>query len=138
MASFSFERKINLPIEKTWSLLGDFTKSPGPEVQIEVEKEGDPNTGGTGTIRTITIGKIRVREILDTVDPPHSFAYRIIGGAPMKEYVGKVDFEDHEGSTMIHWHADLKPKIPLTGSICCKVARNAANSLIDSVEKNHT
>ena len=138
MASYTFERKINLPVEKVWSLIGDFTKSPGPEIKVEVEKEGDPSAGGAGTIRMITIGKVRVREILDTVNPPHSFTYRILGGAPMKEYHGKVNFEDKEGSTIIHWHADLKPKIPLTGGICCKVAKGAVNGLINAVERHHT
>lgn len=138
MASYTVHREIKLPIEKVWSLIGDFTNSPGPEVKVEVEKEGDPSTGGAGTIRTVIIGKVRVREILDTANPPHSFTYRIIGGAPMKEYHGKVNFEDKAGSTIIHWEANLKPKIPLTGGICCKVAKGAVNGLIDSMVKNHT
>jgi len=138
MASYTLEREIKLPVEKVWSLIGDFTQSPGPEIRVEVEKGGDPGAGGAGTIRTITIGKVRVREILDTADPPHSFTYRILGGAPMKEYHGKVSFEDKKGSTIIRWQGDLKPKIPFAGGICCKVAKGAVNGLIDSVEKNHT
>ncbi len=88
--------------------------------------------------RTITIGKVRVREILDIANPPYSFKYRILGGAPMKKYHGEVNFEGKQDSTIIHWKADLKPKIPFTGGICCKAAKGAVNSLIDSVEKNHT
>jgi hypothetical protein len=138
MASFTFERKVNLPVEKIWSLIGDFTKSPGPEIKVEVEKEGDPAKGGAGTIRTITIGKVCVKEILDTANPPSSFTYRIIAGPPMKEYLGKVNFEDKDGATIIHWQADIKPKIPFTGPILCMVAKGAVNSLIDAIEKNHT
>jgi hypothetical protein len=122
MASYTIERKISLPIEKVWSLIEDFTKSPAPEIKVEVEKEGDPSAGGAGTIRMITIGKVRVREILDRANPPYSFTYRMLGGAPIKEYHGKVDFKDKEGSTIIHWHADLKRKIPFTGGICCRTA----------------
>jgi hypothetical protein len=137
MASYTLERKVNLPVGKVWSLIGDFTKSPSPEIKVEVEKEGDSDAGGAGTIRTITIGKVRIREILDTANPPHSFTYRILGGAPLKEYHGKVDFEDKAGSTIIHWHADLKPKIPLTGGICSKLAKGTVKALIDAVEKHH-
>ena len=137
MASFTFERKVNLPVEKTWSLIGDFTKSPGPEIKVEVEKEGDPDKGGAGTIRTITIGKVCVKEILDTANPPNSFTYRIIAGPPMKEYLGTVNFKDDAGATMICWSAYIKPKIPFTGPILCMVAKNAVNSLINAVEKNH-
>ena len=138
MATCSLKRKIDLPIEKVWSLIGDFTKSPAPEIKIEVEKEGDPSAGGVGTIRMITIGKTRVREILDTVNPPHSLTYRIIGGAPMKEYHGMFNLEAKEGTTIYHWHADIKPKIPLTGGILCRVAKGAVSTFIDALEMHHT
>ena len=136
MVSYTFARTVQLPVDKVWSLIGDFTKSPGPGIRVEVEKVGDPRAGGAGTIRTITIGKVRVRELLETANPPHSFTYRILSGAPMKEYRGDVRFEPKENSTTIHWHADLKPKIPFTGRICCKAAKDAANRLIDEVEKH--
>jgi len=138
MASLDFERKVNLPIEKVWSLIGDFTATPGPDIKVEVEKEGDPNKGGAGTIRTITIGKVRVKEILDTANPPNSFTYRILSGAPMKEYHGNVTFEDRDGATVIHWQSEIKPKIPFTGPILVKVTKGAVNGLIDAVEKYHT
>ena len=138
MATCSIKREIDLPIEKVWSLIGDFTKSPAPEIEIEVEKEGDPSAGGVGSIRMITIGKTRVREILDTVNPPHSLTYRIIGGAPMKEYHGKVNLEGKGDITIYRWHARIKPKIPLTGYILCRVAKGAINTYIDALEKHHT
>ena len=138
MATLTLARKVNLPIEKVWSLIGDFTASPGPDIKVEVEKEGDPNKGGAGTIRIITIGKVRVKEILDTANPPNSFTYRILSGAPMKEYHGKVNFEDRDGATMIYWQSEIKPKIPFTGPILVKVTKGAVNDLIDAVEKYHT
>ncbi len=137
MPSYSFERTINLPIEKVWSLIGDFTQSPGPDISVTVEKDGDPKAGGAGTTRKIKIGKVCVREILDTADPPRGFTYRILSGAPMKNYIGKVAFEDKSGRTLIRWSADLTPKIPFTGGICWKVAKGAIQKLIDSAEKHH-
>ena len=137
MAVYSFRREVNLPIEKVWSLIGDFTKSPGPAIKVEVEKEGDKDANGVGTIRKITIGKLCVREILDSANPPYTFTYRILSGAPMKEYLGKVRFEPKENSTIIYWSADLTPKIPFTGWICSKVASDAQHCLIDEVEKSN-
>jgi carbon monoxide dehydrogenase subunit G len=80
---------------------------------LKLKKRGDPSAGGVGSIRMITIGKTRVREILDTVNPPHSLTYRIIGGAPMKEYHGKVNLEGKGDITIYRWHARIKPKILL-------------------------
>jgi Polyketide cyclase / dehydrase and lipid transport len=137
MAVYSFSREIKLPIEKVWSLIGDFTKAPSPEIKVEVEKEGDMEANGIGTIRKLTIGKLCVREILDSANPPYAFTYRILSGAPMKEYLGKVRFEPKENSTIIYWSADLTPKIPFTGWICSKVASDAQHCLIDEVEKSN-
>lgn len=138
MASFTLERKVNLPVEKVWSLIGDFASTPGPDIKVEVEKGGDPERHGVGMVRTITIGKVCVKEVLEEAVPPDSFTYRIIGGAPMKEYVGKVRFEDDGGATRIRWQGDITPKIPFTGPILVRVAKGAVNGLIDSVEKHHT
>lgn len=132
MASYTLERTVRLPIAEVWALLADFTRSPGPGIEVEVEKEGDPNAGGIGTIRRVTIGKLQAREILDTVDPPHSFTYRMLDGAPMKDYRARVDLTEEEGATVIHWHADFKPKVPFTGGILGRMAKGTVNDFIDA------
>jgi transcription initiation factor TFIIIB Brf1 subunit/transcription initiation factor TFIIB len=136
MTVYSFRREVNLPVEKVWSLLGNFTKVPSSEIEVLVEKEGDSETNGVGTIRKITIGKVCIREILDSANPPCSFTYRILSGAPMKEYLGKVKLEPRESSTIIHWSAELTPKIPLTGWLCSWIASDSQNRLIDAVENS--
>jgi len=138
MASFAIERTVNISIEKVWAMIGDFSKAPTPDISVVVEKKGDLKAAGVGTVRRITIGKVCVKEELESANPPNAFTYRILSGAPMKEYRGTVTFTDIGGKTLIRWSADLKPKIPLTGAICCRVAKGAANQLIDSIEKHHT
>jgi carbon monoxide dehydrogenase subunit G len=138
MSCFSFERTLQFPRADIWPLIGDFARSPGPEIKVTVEKEGDKAAAGAGTIRTITVGNVRVREVLEAANPPASFTYRIIGGAPMKEYKANVTLRDSDGNTVIRWDADLKPKFPLTGGICCRVAKSTANKLINAIEKTLT
>ena len=138
MASYSFERTLNIPIEKLWSVIGDFSKSPSPDIPITLEKQGDPKAGGAGTIRTIKIGNMSFREILDTADPPRGFTYKILSGVPVREYIGRVKFEDRSGRTLVRWSGDLKPMIPFTGGICCKIAKGMVQRFIDSVEKHHS
>jgi len=135
MATFSVERKLNFPRADVWPRIGDFTRSPGPGIEVVVEKEGDQAAGGAGTMRTITIGKVRVREVLEAANPPSSFTYRIVGGAPMKEYQAVVTLSEADGGTVIRWDAKLRPRFPLTGSICCGVAERTVSQLIDAVEK---
>ena len=135
MTVYSFKREVNLPVEKVWSVLGDFTKAPSSETEVLLEKEGGRDTNGAGTIRKITIGKVCVREILDSANPSYSFAYRILSGALIKKYLGDVRLEPRESSTIIHWSAELIPKIPLTGWICSRIASDSQHRLIDAVKK---
>lgn len=136
MTVYSFRREVNLPVEKVWSLLGDFTKAPSSEIEVLVEKEGDRETNGVGTIRKITIRKVCVREILDSANPPYSFTYRILSGVPIKEYLGNVRLEPRESSTIIHWSAELTSKIPLTGWLCSWIASDSQHRLIDAVKNS--
>jgi len=136
MTSFTLSRMVDLPAEKVWKIAGNFTKSPGPGVLIEVEKQGDPDAHGVGAVRAITIGKVRVRERLDSIDPPKSFAYTILSGAPIKNHSGKAEFIPKGSSTEIRWSGEFSPKIPFTGWICCKVSKGAVNGLIDEIEKS--
>ena len=78
MTAFAIEREIDLPPEKAFSIISDFTRPPSPNIPIEVEKEGDLESHGVGTIRTITIGMVRVRERLESVNPPNFFTYTIL------------------------------------------------------------
>ena len=137
MASFVLERTVNLPIEKLWSLLADFSKAPASDTPVTVLKAGDPKANGIGTIRKITIGRACVEERLESATPHSGFTYRVLSGAPMKAYLGTVSLKDVGGKTLVRWSAELTPKIPMTGAICSKLAKRVANLLIDSVVREH-
>ena len=101
MEAFVIERKINLPLEKVWMVMGEFNQSRNHGIQVVVEKEGDPGAYGAGMIRTLTKGDVCVREILDSVNPPDSIAYRIIDNPFMDDYHGRIFFKDENGATII-------------------------------------
>lgn len=135
MTSFTLIRKVNIPVEKVWEKVGDFTKSPGPGILVDVARQGDPNSDGIGAERIITIGKLRVRERLEAVDPPKSFRYTILSGAPIKAHAGKAEFIPKGNSTEIRWSGEFSPKIPFTGWLCSKISKGGINRLIDEIEK---
>ena len=134
MTSFTIIREIESPVEKVWDIVGNFMESPGPGITVTVEEKGDHAAGGVGAVREITIGKVCVRERLESINPPHSFSYRVLSGAPMKDYLAHVEFSLKDNTTIVQWKVELTPKIPLTGWICCKVSKGAVNSYLDEVE----
>lgn len=132
MPAFVLTRKVDVPADRVWGLCGDFTKSPGPGVLVQVEKNGDPHIGAE---RTITIGSVKVRERLVAVDPSRSFSYTVLSGAPMKEHLAKVELNPHGSSTEIRWSVEFKPKVPGIGWIVSMVTKKAINQYIDEIEK---
>ena len=132
MPSFLLVRNVDVPADRVWGLCGDFTKSPGPGVVVQVEKEGNPHVGAE---RTITIGSVKVRERLVAVDPPRGFSYTILSGAPMKEHLAKAEFIPRGATTEIRWNVEFKPKVPGIGWIVGMVTKKAVNQFIDEIEK---
>ncbi len=137
MATFTITRKLELPSEKVWATVTDFTRAPSPAIIIEIEEKGDPEENGIGAIRNINIKGAKARERLESVDAPNSISYRMLSGAPVKEYVGTVNVVAQDGATLINWDVKLIPKIPGIGWIVAMVIRKAINRFIDAIEEGH-
>ena len=137
MATFTITRKLDLPSEEVWATVSDFTRAPSPAIIIEVEQEGDPESNGIGAIRNINIKGAKARERLESVDAPNSITYRMLSGAPVKEYSGTVNVLAQDGATLIKWDVKLIPKIPGIGWIVAMVIKRAVNRYIDAIEEGH-
>ena len=137
MKTFTIIRELDLPSEKAFAISSDFTRSPGPAIKVEVEKEGDPESKGVGTIRVITIGKARVREQLKSVNPPKSFTYTLLSGAPTKDYLGTVEITPKDEKSVVRWNVTFTPKFPGTGWVVARIAGKTINRLIDEMEKSN-
>ena len=135
MTTLSVTRKLALPVEKVWEIAGDFKKAPGPGIVVEVENQGDPALHGVGAIRTITIGKVKVRERLESVNAPNSFTYRILSGAPMKDHLAKAEFIPQGAATEIRFTYEFTPKMTGIGWLVALMVKNTINRYIDEIEK---
>jgi len=137
MTTFTITRVLDLPSEKAFAIISDFTRSPSPNISVKVEKKGDPEANGSGTIRDITIGKVRVRERLESVNPPNSFTYSLLSGAPVKDYLGNVEIAPQEDKSLVRWNVKFTPKIPGTGWLGAIVSKKTINRLLDEMERGN-
>jgi len=137
MTTFTISRELDLPSDKVWAIVSDFTRPPSPAISIEVEEKGNPEAHGIGAIRNINIRGAKARERLESVDAPNSITYYMLSGAPVKEYLGTVNVVPQNGATLINWDVKLIPKIPGIGWIVAIVIRKAINRYIDAIEKGH-
>ena len=125
MATFTITRKLDLPSDKVWATVSDFTRAPSPAIIIEVEEKGDPEANGVGAIRNTNMKGVKTRERLEAVDEPNSITYRLLSGAPVKEYLGTVNVVAQDGATLIKWDVNLKPKIPGIGWIVAMLVKKS-------------
>ena len=133
MANFTITRSLDLPSDQVWAIVSDFTHPPSPAIKIEVEERGDPEANGIGAIRNINIKGAKARERLEAVDAPSSITYRMLSGAPVKEYFGTVNVVAQGGATLINWDVKMTPKIPGIGWIITMVIKKAINRYIDAI-----
>lgn len=136
MRTVSVERIINAPLEKVWEVAGKFGESPGPSIEITVEKDGDPNSNGLGMERTIHFLKLKVKvyERLESFDPPNSFSYSVLSGAPVKSYLGKAEFSTIGDATQVKWSGTFTPKVPGLGWLIGIMSIKNINNFLDELE----
>ena len=137
MASLIYERRLNLPAEKLYSILCDYPAAPTPDIKVKLLAEGDPEAGGVGAIRLMTVGKDTIKQVLVESNLPQSFAYRIIDHPLINDYYARVDLMEEGGSTLIRYQADFKPVIPLTGGIASAKIKSSLVKLYDSIDKHY-
>ena len=137
MTTASVERKIKVPLDKAWSLLSDFTGSPSPSFPVIVHEKGGEKYNGVGTIRTIKLGMFSAMERLEAVEPKKSYMYCILAGSPVKQYLGKFEFKGDNNTTLIRWHANFKPIVPLIGWIIAIVTKKMVHKILSQMEADH-
>ena len=127
------ERLFQFPIEQVWALAGDFARWPHPTMPSQIVKEGDPQNGGIGSERLVKIGRSMFRERLDAIDPPHSYKYTMLSGAPVKSYIGNVKLLPEGEQTRVHWTCEFFPKYPGTGWLVMRITIRNYNMFLDSI-----
>jgi carbon monoxide dehydrogenase subunit G len=137
MAGYKLDRTLSLPIDAVWALLANFRQSPIAGMDLMVEQPGDGKNHDIGLIRRVTIGSMTVREVIEAVEPKKLIQYRVLSGAPVRDYVGTVRMTADGNRTRIEWTATMKPVIPLTGFLTAQISRNVVAGILDKFEAQH-
>ena len=72
-------RSLDAPVERVWEVVGNPGVSPGPGVDVVVERPGAHD--GSGLIRAVKVaGSVRAHEEILQVGPGHLVRYRTTKG----------------------------------------------------------
>ena len=132
MNHFTITRALAAPVGRIWEIVGNPGISPGPGVNVEVERPGAPD--GTGLTRTVKIGPATVHEEITHIGPGHVVRYRMTRGAPVRDYVSSVALDGSPaGGTRISWDVQFRPVLPGTGWLISLLSKRTLNHVLDAV-----
>jgi uncharacterized protein YndB with AHSA1/START domain len=114
MAETHVRRRASASLETVWAVLADQAGMSvwAPVRSVRLEREGDPRPDGVGAIRVVSLPPVTVREQLTDVEPPTRLAYRMLSGAPVRDYVGETILSRVGADTEVAWNVALTPRFP--------------------------
>ena len=125
-------RSLDAPVGRVWAVIGNPGVSPGPGVDVKIERPGAPD--GKGLRRAVKVGRVTAHEEIIQVGPGHTLRYRMTKGAPVKDYVGSVALaESPSGGTRVTWDAEFRPIVPGAGWLISRITERTLNRVLDAV-----
>jgi uncharacterized protein YndB with AHSA1/START domain len=132
---FTITRSLDAPVDRVWEIIGNPGASPGRGVDVRVDKPGAAD--GTGLVRVVKVGLATVHEEITDVGPGHVIRYRMVKGAPVRDYTSGVVLEESPGGgTLVSWDARFRPLVPGTGWAVSLVSKHTLNRVLDAVAEN--
>jgi uncharacterized protein YndB with AHSA1/START domain len=132
---FTITRSLDAPVERVWEIIGNPGASPGRGVDVHVEKPGAAD--GTGLVRVVKVGLATAHEEITDVGPGHVIRYRMIKGAPVREYRSSVALEESpDGGTLVSWRARFRPVVPGSGWAVSLASKHTLNRVLDAVAES--
>lgn len=114
MASFTHRAFVSAPIETVFDVLADHRSYSAitPLRYSRLEREGDPAPNGVGAVRVLGLLGPPIREEIVEYVPPTRLVYRMLSGAPVRNYLGTVDLASDGPGTRVVWVTSLEPTLP--------------------------
>lgn len=110
------ERVLRAPQQTVWALLDDVTTWSvwGQFDAAALEAPGDAH--GRGAVRVFRTGRRTTREVITRCEEPHTLAYDLLDGIPVKDYSAVVRLQPTAEGTSVSWSSSFRAAIPGTGS----------------------
>jgi hypothetical protein len=132
MHHLTIVRSLDAPVDRVWAIVGNPGVSPGPGVDVEVERPGAPD--GSGLTRAVKVGPALVHEEITSIGPGHVVHYRMTKGVPVRDYEGSVALEESAaGGTRVSWEVQFRPVVPGTGWLISLLTKRTLNRVLDAV-----
>lgn len=122
------ERHVDAPPEVVWERIADLAGMESwSGLPVQMDQPGSP---GLGVRRRRRMFGSWVTEDVVAWDPPHCYAYELVGGAPLAGHHGEVSVVADGAGCSVRWAVRFRSRIPFTGSlIAAMLQRRIARAL---------
>lgn len=127
--------RMAAPPETVWPHITDHEGMSAwmPLKSVTLSQEGSPDRDGVGARRVMrAVGPVIVEEVV-AWDPPASYEYTLLRGAPIRDHRGRVELSAAGDGTEVVWSVRFRPRIPGTGWLLGAVLRRALQRSLDTL-----
>ncbi len=135
MATFTLHAEINAPVETVFDVLTDHRRYAEitPLRSSTLEREGSPDPNGVGAVRRLALAGPPIREEITEFERPRLLSYKALSGVPAKQHSGMVRLSERGAGTVLTWHVDSTPKLPLPDAVYVAAMKPVINQLLRGV-----
>src|SRR6476469_2209847 len=128
---YTYSHEVSSSPQKVWDIASDHEgmASWTPLRSVQLEQEGTPERNGVGAIRRLNLVGPPMREQITAFEPTHHLAYRLLSGAPVRDYVGEVNISPSGSGARIAWSVQFRPLLPGARFVVALLIRQTARSL---------
>jgi polyketide cyclase/dehydrase/lipid transport protein len=116
-----------------WRLLGDSFTWPSwtPIEWVIVDRHGDKQ--GLGEMRTIKLGRSRLREEIIERQVESTLSYKLSSGRPLRHYHVDIDLTPLPEGTEIRWYTTVRSRVPGLGWLYRREMRKMSQQFVDGL-----
>jgi uncharacterized protein YndB with AHSA1/START domain len=119
VATVDVSQRIEAAAERVWALLAEHERMPdwgAPVKRVTLLRAGGTDRNGVGAVRLVEAPLQRIEEEIIAWDPPRSFEYTLLRGAPVRDHRGRIDVVPEGGACTVRWRVTFEPTVPFTGT----------------------
>lgn len=114
MNTYTFTHDIPASPATVWEVVADHGALARctPLRRVEMEAGGRPDPHGVGAVRALHLVGPPIREEVTAFEPEKRLGYRMLSGAPVRDYTGEIVLEPGPRGTRMSWTIRFTPVVP--------------------------
>lgn len=138
MQVIDVQRSIHAPADRAFAVLTEHEAmwrwTPGVK-RVELDPEGAPDRNGLGAVRKIHMpGMVLAEEVVGWL-PPHWYEYRVVGGGPIRDHLGRVEVTpEGDDRCTVRWRIEFRGALPGLGLITRLALGTAIRKMLDNAK----